>query len=256
MDVESLRTAVIDKNDDAVILSEEIGPEAAPVLIELLDSEDAEVRDLALGCITLTGYDETARVLAGCLGDEDEGVRIRALQSLQSRYDGSILDDLIENLANRDRVIRGGVARLMGQIGDTAAVKPLTDRLDSETDMEASEQMKLALARLGDEDLQDEFASQLDTPTAEGRYDAIRDLEYIGDRRLATRLLPALDDTSDAYEIGAPDEAPRFARVCDAAVSLIAKWFDKPFSFSTDDLQVYSEEEIEEARRFLGTLEQ
>jgi hypothetical protein len=67
--------------------------------------------------------------------------------------------------------------------------------------------------------------------------------------------MPALEDESDAYEISHPDEVPRFARVCDATVNLIAKWFDKPFSFETDDLKVYAEEEIEEAKRFVETLE-
>jgi hypothetical protein len=115
--------------------------------------------------------------------------------------------------------------------------------------------MKLALARLGDEELKDEFSSRLDTPSTAGRYQAVRDLDYINDSGLASRLRPALEDKTDAYEVGHPDEEPRFARVCDAAVNLIAKWFDKPFSFEVDDLNVYAEEEIEEAKRFVESLE-
>ena len=256
VDLEKLRSTVLEKGDDAQIQAEGIGAPAAPVLIGLLESKDAEVRDIALICLVLTGYDETALVLARSLSDKDEAVRVRALQSLRSRYSSSILRELIKNLSNEDSVIRGGVARLIGLIGDSTAMKPLSKRIEVETDSQAGNQMKLALARLGDEDLKEEFASLLESGTADGgRYQTIRDFEYINDPKLAKRLSPALSDTGDAYDIGRPDEEPQFARVCDAAVTLIGKWFDKPFSFETDDLNTYSEEEIGEAQRFIESLE-
>ncbi len=256
VDLENLRSTVLEKGDDAQIQAEGIGAPAAPVLIELLESNDAEVRDIALSCLVLTGYDETALILARSLSDKDESVRIRALQSLRSRYDTSILRELTNNLTNQDSVVRGGVARLIGLIGDVKASKPLRKRLEDETDLLAGKQIKLALARLGDEDLKEEFASLLESGTAGGgRYQIIRDFEYINDPKLAKRLMPALSDTGDAYEIGHPAEQPQFARVCDAAVTLIGKWFDKPFSFETDDLKTYSDEEIGEAQRFIESLE-
>ncbi len=255
VDLDKLRSAVIEKSGDAQVQAEEMGTPAAPVLLELLDNEDPEIRDIALSCLVLTKYDDIAEVLAGCLSDEDESVRIRALQSLRSRYTSSILPRLGENLVNKDPAIRGGVARLIGRIGDTSAMRPLYSRIEEETDVDASKQMKLALAKLGDADMKDEFASLLDTPTSDGRYQTIRDLKYIGDSKLARRLLPALSDTGNAYQIGHPDEPPKYARVCDAAVNLIAKWFDRPFSFEVGDLKIYSEEEIAEAERFLKSLE-
>lgn len=256
VDLEKLRSTVLERGEDAQIQAEGIGAPAAPVLIELLESKDAEVRDIALSCLVLTGYDETALVLARSLGDKDESVRIRALQSLRSRYDTSILRELTNNLTNQDSVVRGGVARLIGLIGDVKASKPLRKRLEDETDSQAGKKMKLALARLGDEDLKEEFASLLETGAADGgRYQTIRDFEYINDPKLAKRLLPALSDTGDAYDIGRPDEEPQFARVCDAAVTLVGKWFDKQLSFETDDLKTYSDEEIGEAQRFIESLE-
>ncbi len=255
MDIETLRTAVLEKSDEAVIQAEKIGPSAASMLIELLESPDAEVRDLALCCLVLTGYDKTAAVLVDRLDDDDSQVRTRALQSLRSRYDSSVLPGMIKNLANPDPIVRSGVARMIGETGDTSAMKPLYGKLAEETDTEVKEQLKLSLAKLGDERLEDEFASRLDAPGMGGRYRTIRDLEYIGDKRLAKRLMPALSDTGKAYEIGHPEEEPRFARVCDAAVNLIARWFDNPFSFTVDEFRVYSDEEIAEAERFLGTLE-
>jgi hypothetical protein len=256
VDLEKLRSTILEKGEDAQIQAEGIGAPAAPVLIELLESSDAEVRDIALSCLVLTGYDGIAQVLARSLSDGDEAVRVRALQSLRSRYSSSILRELIKNLTNGDSVVRGGVARLIGLIGDTTAMKPLRKRLTDETDSNAGKQMKLAMARLGDEDMKEEFAALLESGTAEGgRYRTIRDFEYINDPKLAKRLLPAMSDTGNAHEIGHPAESPRFARVCDAAVTLIGKWFDKPFSFETDDLKTYSEDEIAEARRFLKSLE-
>jgi hypothetical protein len=221
-----------------------------------LESEDAEVRELALSCLVLTEDEEVTSVLANCLSDEDERIRTRALQSLRSRYDISILRELTNNLTNQDSVVRGGVALLIGLIGDTTSVKPLRKRLDDETDLQTEKLMKLALARLGDQDMKEEFASFLESGTAEGgRYQTIRDFEYISDPKLAKRLGPALSDTGDAYNVGRPNEEPEYARVCDAAVTLIGKWFDKPFSFETDDLKTYSDEEIGEAQRFIESLE-
>jgi len=255
VELDSLRKAVLEDSDDALLQAEEIGSPAMPVLLELLKNENPETRELALTCAVLTDDESVPPVLVEALWDNDAQVRASALQSLRSRISSAILQGLIANLSNTDAVVRGGVARLIGRIDDASAMKPLQKQLDQEDDASVSKQIKLALARLGDKELKNEFASQVDTPPPDGRYKIILDLEYINDKLLASRLLPALGDTSDAYDIGHPEADPEFARVCDAAINLVAAWYDKPFSFEIDECRTYTDDEITEAESYLRSLE-
>jgi len=252
--VEELRKLVLLKDWEAMNLAEQIGEVAAPMLKELMGNADGEIRDLTLGCLVLTNDKQVTKTLAQALSDPDQDVRMRAMLALESRYDHTILPELLSNLENPDGDIRIGVAKLLGNLRDNSAVEPLQKRIDKETDDQDRRQMRLALAKLGDENLKAEFAGQLDGPDSRTRYQGIRDLEYIDDKKLARRLLPALQDRGEAYDVGDPDK-PRYARVCDAAINLIAKWNEKPFSFPTDDLKIYSDVEIKEAKRLLNSLE-
>lgn len=255
VEFDNLNKAVLEGSDDALILAEEAGPPAMPTLHELLKNENPETRELALTCAVLTDDESIPAVLVEALWDEDAQVRATALQSLRSRYSGEILQGLTAHLSNTDAMVRGGVARLIGRIDDPASMKPLHKQLGQEEDVEARKQIRLALARLSDEESKEEFAAQIDTPPAEGRYDVILNFEYINDKELAPRLLPALDDTSDAYDISHPEADHEFARVCDAAVNLIARWYDNPFTFEIDEFRKYSDSEIAEAEKYLKSLE-
>jgi len=252
--VEKLRKLVLLKDWEAMNLAEQIGEMAAPMLKELMGNADGEIRDLTLGCLVLTNDKQVTKILAQALSDPDQDVRMRAILALESRYDHTILPELLLNLDNIDTDIRIGVAKLIGNLRDSSAIQPLHQRVTGETDEAAKRQMKLALAKLGDENLKTEFANQLDVSDSKTRYEGIRDLGYIDDKKLARRLLPALQDRGEAYDVGEPDK-PHYARVCDAAINLVAKWIEKPFSFPTDDLKIYSDVEIKEAKRFLNSLE-
>jgi hypothetical protein len=255
VELDSLKKAVLEESDDALTQAEEIGPPAIPALTELLKNENPEIRELALNCVVLTNDDSVPSILVGCLGDGDSQVRTTALQSLRSRCSESILQGLIDNLTNPDTTVRAGVARYIGIIDNTKGVKPLRDRLAEETDPQVNESLKLALARLGNGEYEEEFASRITAPTSDGRYKALLDLEYINDKRLASSFIPALKDTTDAYDIAHPEAVVReFARVCDAAVNLIAKWYNNPFPFEIDEFRRYTDTEIAQAEQFVQSL--
>ncbi|UCE67682.1 MAG: hypothetical protein JSU85_06660, partial [Candidatus Zixiibacteriota bacterium] len=61
------------------------------------------------------------------------------------------------------------------------------------------------------------------------------------------------DDQDNGYEIGDPDD-PEYTRICDAVVNLVSDWYEKPFGFEADELKIYSDEEIEEAKKFVESL--
>ncbi|MCX6827645.1 MAG: HEAT repeat domain-containing protein, partial [candidate division Zixibacteria bacterium] len=144
---------------------------------------------------------------------------------------------------------------LIGNIGDPKTKDPLCKRLSIEEDIEVKRNIKLALAKLGDTDFQKEIGSYLGNPDERLRYRAIEDLKYINDKRLTKLLLPSLDDTGRANLVSDKSETtPRFARICDAAVTLVAYLCNNPFSFEVSNMKIYSAEEIEQAKEFLSSL--
>ncbi|UCD62545.1 MAG: HEAT repeat domain-containing protein [Candidatus Zixiibacteriota bacterium] len=257
MDVKELEEKIQAKDWDALdIVDTAKQPEQAlPALSGFLESEDPEIREIALNCVALVSDAGVPGILAGALSDADDDIRSFALQALQTVYNESVLNELVVNLENDDADIRGGAALLIGNIGQTSAVESLAKRIELEEDEGAKRSMKLALAKLGDSETQDEFAAGFDVPDSRVRLRAIEDLRYIADSRLAPRVAPALEDHGEGYLVSEKTEPdPKRGRVCDAAVNLVAELFDNPFSFETDEFKIYSDEEIDEARKFLESL--
>lgn len=258
MDIKELEEKILSKDWDALdIVDSAAQPaQALPSLTSLVTNEDAEVREIALNCVAMIEDPRVPKVLAEALGDEDDDVRLFALQALQTTYDESILSELMANLENEDGEIRAGVALLLGLLKQPAAVEPLQKRLEAEQDEAVGRDIKLALAKLGDAEMKDEFANQLDVPDSPTKLQAIEDLRYIGDRNLARRILPALDDVGQGHLISDMNEPiPKFARVCDAGINLVVELYEQnPFQFEAAEFKVYSDEEIQQAKAFLGSL--
>lgn len=257
MDLEKLKARILDKDWDALdIVDGAAQPEQALDLIaEMCRHDDPETREIALNCAALISDARIPMLLAAALSDEDEDVRLYALQALQEAYDESIVESLVANLENEDDTIRGGVALLLGQVGRLEAMEPLKSRLAVEPDEDTRRDIKLALARLGDVEMREEFVSRMDVNDSRVRLGAIEDLKYIAARELAVRVRPAMDDLGQGHMISDMNEPkPRFGRVCDAAVNLIAELCDNPFSFEPDRFRVYSDDEINEVKKFLESL--
>jgi hypothetical protein len=257
MDLKELEEKVRLKNWDALdIVDTAAQPaQALPTLAELVKDDDADVREIALNCVAMIDDPKVPEMLVAALSDEDDDIRAFALQALETALDGSILNDLILNLENDDPVLRSGVALLIGLIGDTAAAEAVSQRLAVEQDEAVKRDLKLSLAKLGDLEMKKEFADQFDVADSELRLRALDDIRYIGDRNLAPKILPALDDFGQAHLITEKVEPePEYARVCDAAVNVISELCDGPFAFEVHEFKVYSEEELNEVKNYLTSL--
>jgi HEAT repeat protein len=258
MDIKELQEKVLNKNWDALdIIDTSAQPqEAIESLVEWSKSEDAEVREISLNCLAMIADPAVPAILAGALGDEDGDIRLFALQALQTSYDESVVNELVVNLNNDDTEIRSGAALLLGNIGQDAATEPLEKRLAGEQDEMVQRDLKLALAKLGNSELKTFFADQMDVPNSETRLQGLSDLRYIGDKNLAVKILSALDDTGNAHLISDKNQpVPEYARVCDAAVNLVAELYgDNPFQFDVDEFKVYSDDEIGQVKSFLSSL--
>ncbi len=254
MDLDKLRDMVLDENWEALDLAEEIGSEAVPVLTELLKNKDSEIRKIALSSVDLTGDEAVPKITASMLGDINDDVRSTAIQNLKSNYNETVEGDLLLNIDNDDPKIRSVVPLLLANLGKDYYRNSMTARLEKETDDEVIHALWLALSKLGETEYKRKIAAKMDIPDAAIRYTTIGDLEYIGDKRFVNHLLPALDDKSPAYNVGSKDH-PAMARVCDAAVNLIAQWYPNAFSFEINPFKVYEDDEVSQAIEYLKGIE-
>jgi HEAT repeat protein len=255
MTVEKLKDLILAADEGAVAQAAQLGARALPVLGELLSHKDPNVRNRAVDCAAEIEDAGVPALLAKALDDKSDAVSLNAIRELseQSRLDLSLLSPLARHVSHRLPGVRQGVALLLGQFDNQAALAPLTRQIGSEVDTGARQCLRLALARLGDVKAKEEIASGLKNTASETRLQTLQDLEYVNDILLSRRLLPLLDDQSQGYEIGDPD-LPEYARVCDEAVNLIGKWHGKAVSIEWDDLKVYSDDELETVRRYLKSL--
>ena len=144
---------------------------------------------------------------------------------------------------------------MVGDIGSAESLQPLLKQHDDEIDLNVKWNLKMALARLGDNTRKKEFASLLDSADAQTRYRALKAAEYIDDKKLSRHLLAALNDKSEMYNVGDP-HTELYARVCDAAINLIDEWHKAALTFETGEFKIYSDEEIEEAKQFVESLDE
>ena len=255
MDLPELEKKILSKDWDAVVLVDaaEDKNEALPLLKKLCDNEDNDIRIITIECLLLLDAKEIPELLVRGLSDKNETIRETSMGGLYNKYDKSIIPQLLENLNNEDEGIRDGVAFIIGKIGDNSVMPTLEKSYEKESNPETKRSMMLALAKLGDNDKREEIVSQFDKEDSNIRLQAIEDLKYINDPDLSGRILPALDDMGKAYKINPIDNL--YSRVCDAAVNLIAFLHNDPFSFEAGSKKIYTKEEIEEAKKFLQSLQ-
>lgn len=224
-----------------------------PILEDALKNSDEEIRELGINGLTIIDNPEIPGKIMPALKDTDREVRTAAIQYLRSNYNESILRGLIDNLKNPDFEIRGGIALILGDLGHQKAVAPLKESLGGDENKGIARDIELALAKLGNTELKEKFASGLKSELVDIRLKAMDDLRYINDKGYALRLGPALDDRTVAYLCGTPDN-PKEGRICDAAINLLAKWYKGDLGFQTYEIKIYSDDEIDLAKEFLNSL--
>ncbi len=92
-----------------------------------------------------------ARTLASALKDADEGVRIAAIQALQSRDEKSIVPDLIPLLTDPSLAVRRAVVEALSGMPDPRAIAALAQALRTDADPGVRELAAQALGNIDDE---------------------------------------------------------------------------------------------------------
>lgn len=255
MELDELKNKIKLADGDAVIIADRISDKEGVISVirSFLSDSNPEVRLVAVDCLSDILHPESIKLMANMLSDSYERVRTSAMQTLYSHHNSSIVPQLIENLNNPDQNIAASVAMIIGYVDDASALPALKKQIDDEERATVKRNLVLASARLGDTDAQKIIAEQIKNPDSAIKLKIIDDLRYINDARIAPYLYYAMDDYGKGKNIGSKNK-PFYARVLDAAITLAIKLMGDPFSFSVKEYELYTDEEITEARTKLGEL--
>lgn len=123
---------------------------AAPVLLEMLSSTDAERRSQALWALGFVASEIPADALLAALSDPDERVCGDAAGSLASfKDDPRVVDALLNCLNDGNQYVRDCVVSALGYLGDKRALEPLK-ALQKDTPESSRRFLAYALQQLGD----------------------------------------------------------------------------------------------------------
>ena len=255
MDV--LKKQVLEKNRSASLRAKQLGRKANPVLLELAGHADPGVRLIAVFCLKETGGSEVFPGLIAALSDPDLQVAGAAAFALDRLYDPALGAPLLQAY---DRIphpsIRHQTALLIGRADRKADPVELRKRMEAEKNPDAAEGCLVALARLGDKPAQEEFVRRLHASKSAVRRRFLAHGTYIGAAWLLKPLLPVLDDKEELVHSGidAKPELDKEIRACELAVNLVGKITGRNFSFPIKEFSVYTDQQVDEVRRYLKTL--
>ncbi len=134
---------------------DKFGSALVPVLVEALKKEGEEkpFRERMASMLSRCAAPRFEALIMEVLrGEGDNVVRHFLVQALDGICTSRSVPALIAYLDDGDRIIRGYSASALGRIGDTAAVVPLSDRLEKEKDGWCRTLIQEALQRLAHEE--------------------------------------------------------------------------------------------------------
>jgi HEAT repeat protein len=230
-------------------------PEVGETLKAMADNPKASVRMLVLELATEHPSENASRVILSRLQDANLTVRAIAGGQISRIGEKSLVPEMFkamdQDLASS---VKGALAKQIGLVGDAGDL-PRLRRLWRTTDDSAfRHDLELAMVRLGDDHSREELVHRLTAPPAETRLEALRDVPYVGDKRLAMHFGPLLEDRRDVSPISLPHDPVVAGRVCDFAIQALAALGMK-FSFPTVPIRRFTEAEILQAQQMVAAIQ-
>ncbi len=236
------------KNKTVVSQKVKVSPEVAQSIVQLMQHEDYKVRRIALQVLNNNPGEATRVAVIQGLRDENINVRSLAGRMLLTHYNKQELPVLTKELsANNDEFVREHIALALGKIEDQSAINALKIQNAKETNPEAKHAMHLALTRLKDPESQKHYIQRLQQADPKELAIAIQDFDYIRDPVFLKEMLPLLDDTRAALDVGWSD-FPKYIRVCDVVINTMDAALEHPFTFEALESKEYSPDEINQAK--------
>lgn len=254
--IELSRRIAIPSRDGARSLAAAMPPEeVGAALKEVAGSERASVRMLVLELASLYPSEGASRAVLALLHDPDLTIQSVAGGEIARIAQKSLVPDMFKAMDRHVALpVKGALARQIGVIGDAGDIPRLRLRYRAAQDGGFRNDLSLAMARLGDEPSRQELIHRLNAADVTVRLEALGDVPYAGDSRLAGHLRPDLEDRRDASVISLPHEPTVAGRICDFAIQAMAGLGVK-FSFSTVPIRRFTEPEIQEALQTITALE-
>jgi HEAT repeat protein len=182
----------------AKALGEIRDPRAGQPLLEALHDEVAYVVVEAAIALQQIGYPEGIEVLIGVLAAPFVyyGARLRkkVIDALTKVLKPDVIDSLIRDLADGNRLVRTRAALALGALGDARAVDALVEVLDDD-DPEVRTSAALTLGEFRDPRAVDGLIEAMDHTDPKVRFEAAEQLGNIGDPRAIRALAVAAHDT-------------------------------------------------------------
>lgn len=245
-------------SEGAKLLAGRMPPEdVGRVLGETASNPKESVRLLTLELASEHPSAGASRAILGRLSDSDPTVRSVAGSLIGRILQRPMVPELIKAMKlGLPLDIKGALARQVGFIGGSDAIPPLNDLYRATREPEFRRDLSVAMARLGDAEHKSEAMRRLSDPDAGARVQALRDIEYIGDKSLVRGFGEVLQDRRDVLDITPPHEFPVvWVRVCDVAIQSMAI-LGIPLSFGGLTLHRWDEMQLAEALNAIKVMQQ
>ena len=171
-----------------------------PKVERLLQDGYVPVRFIAAIAVGDTGYSFGEGSVRYLLRDKDENVRIAADYAISRLSPNSRFELVREAIMSKDQKVRANAAFLLGKSGDTNSLKLLWYALrDESSDYKVRFNAAEAIARLGDERIEEKLLAMLISAYADDRMMGIKAMGALGTHKAKDFLITKLDD--DVLEI-------------------------------------------------------
>ncbi|MDI6644754.1 MAG: HEAT repeat domain-containing protein [Methanobacteriaceae archaeon] len=137
--------------------------------------------------------------LIEALYDENDSIRLEAVDALGRLRDSKAVEPLIMNLNNENKDLRCKIAASLGKIGDNRAVEPLINALSDKEDV-VKEEAIVALGKIKDEKAVKYLIKMLNHNNELIKADAVTALGNIGSTKAIPSLIKLLDDKNDLIQ--------------------------------------------------------
>ncbi len=226
----------------AVELAIQMGEAAWPSVKQGAKMADFRSRQISMVCAGQLGGEAAGEILLAGLGDKHINVSLAAAGQLSMNPPTSALQGILNELAAcSEENICALLALSAGRLPDEASTKALLGLVDGDDDVAKNAQ--LALAKLGHPEYLKTHLSKLASKNPHTRYEALAQLVYIDDAKLAENAKRLLSDKEVAVTIGTQYN-PRYRRVCDQAVDTLVHLLKLSPPFETKLAKIYSDIEL------------
>jgi hypothetical protein len=233
----------------AETLGKQLGENATPVLDAYYTQGPVQARKNTLDLAAQIRSVGACRIILRALRDPDAEIRESAKFLVTLCSHKELLPEFLAAMAAADSPsFQAQLALKIGAAGTAREVPTLRQYLGKAEDPELIRNLRLALARLGDDDARTELAARLANDDLQTRYQALQDCIYVSDRKLIAQFGRALNDLRDVVVVTIPEEQPQIvARVADVAVMVMATLGVK-FPVPAELLTRHSDSTLAEAR--------